>query len=67
MSAPVTSATAEVLAPPQIVSVEAGQSGAPRGRERESAAMLTVLTTVLVGIVVLTGGLGLSSLFVLAR
>lgn len=29
--------------------------------------MLTVLTTVLVGIVVLSSGLGLSSLFVLAR
>lgn len=29
--------------------------------------MLTVLTTVLVGMMVLSGGLGLSSFFVLAR
>jgi hypothetical protein len=29
--------------------------------------MLTVLTTVLVGLMIVSGGLGLSSLFVLAR
>jgi len=35
--------------------------------EREDSAMLIVLTTMLTGIIVISGGIGLSSLFVLGR
>lgn len=37
------------------------------GEEGKEAAMLTVLTVVLVGMMIVSGGLGLSSFFVLAR
>jgi len=57
----VTGSTGTALELPHLEIIEAE---ALRG-ERKGAAMLTVLTTVLFGIVAVTSALGVSSLFVL--
>lgn len=53
---------AAALAFPHLIE---GGSGGPEGRK--DTAMLIVLTTILTAIIVISSGLGVSSLFVLGR
>lgn len=62
---PVTCGTEPSAGRRYLLVIGAGRTGPPG--EKEEAAMLTVLTTVLFGIIAVSGVLGVSSLFVLSR